>query len=120
MELQLWIAVSLMVVVFFTKLLLILFSDWYAHTQLRLGSLLAELMIFALAIVLNVLGIYGLRCSLKGGCHVYAWMICAVLGAVFVAQLFTEVIAYKCRVTGQGRHPICTGGMNMWSLRTTQ
>ena len=88
-----WIAIVLLTCVFCTKLLFIVLSRWYNETQMT--EVAQELMILGVALVVNIFAIYGLHCSVKGGCTTYAWILSGLIGVAFVANIFWEVQSYK-------------------------
>lgn len=92
---QVWIAIILMSILFVVKLSLIIFSQWYEETQYPYGSIGEELRVLSLAIVINIFAIYGLNCSIKGGCTVYSWAIAVVLLIAMFMSIFSEIENFK-------------------------
>jgi hypothetical protein len=91
---QVWIAIVLMSIMFFVKFVLITFSNWYQTTQFTYGWVGDELRLLAATIALNVFAIYGLQCTIKGGCTVYSWAIAVILVLLMAENIYAEVVNF--------------------------
>jgi hypothetical protein len=92
---QVWIAVALMSIMLVVKLALIIYSRWYEQNEYVFGYVGAELQVLAVAIMINLFALYGLNCSIKGGCVVYAWIIVGILVLMLITTMFSEITVYK-------------------------
>lgn len=112
MEPQLWIAIILVSILAIFKLMLIMFSGWYEEWHVLngggaydengkyivfVGSMLIsrELIIYGVVLLVNLFAIYGLNCTLKGGCKAYSYVIIAVLILALLMHMLFSITLYK-------------------------
>lgn len=92
---QLWIAIVLFTIMLITKISLIIYSRWYEKTQYFMGMVHTELIVLTVAILINLFALYGLNCSIKGGCTVYSYIIIAILIVAMILTMYGDIIGYK-------------------------
>lgn len=93
---QVWIAIILVTFLFATKIVLILHSRWYQTTQMPF-DIAGEIFVLSIAVVVNMFAIYGLQCSIDGGCRGYSITIMVFVVLAFFCGLFLEMAAYNDR-----------------------
>jgi hypothetical protein len=92
---QLLITLVLFSIAFIFKLALIVFSAWYEDSQYAYGNVQSELFMLSIAIVVNLLAMYGLDCSIKGGCVVYVYIVTGIIVWAFLMDMYHQIRYYK-------------------------
>lgn len=100
---QLWIAIVLFTIMLITKLVLITYSSWYESTHYAMRdpplSIIighhTELVVLTITVLVNLFALYGLNCSIVGGCTVYSYTIITILVVALVLTMYSDIVAYK-------------------------
>jgi hypothetical protein len=90
MQPQVLVGIVLFSLILLFKLCVMAFSKTYDSIRV-----LNEIPVLMITIALNMFALYGLDCSVKGGCTVFAWVLVAILMILFFWNVLFDIYIFK-------------------------